>query len=512
MNNSNKKHFFGNIIFSFVILIIFVMIASFIGNALGWQVAYSKVNSVTGAIEKTIVSVANLFSPAEMKVIIGNTMTNFIAFAPLGAFLIAAIGIGVAHKSGLLTTIFTIIGRHLNKFWMTYIVALLSIISSFAGDASFVIVIPLAAILYLSNNRNPLGGILTSFVGISAGQGINFVLSSFDYDLSPYTTLAAKLTDTSYLLKSNNNIFFCIVAVIALSFLITYITEKLVVPNLPKYRLDEEIIEEVVIGRREKRGFILAGIGGGIVLLSFIYMLIPGLPRSGILLDSTGKTYVEMLHGVNSYFSSSIVFITSIVLTISGCLYGFGARNIKTKEDLSKTFYNSLNNIGGVLILLFFASQFIAIFKRSNLGVVITAGLVDLIKLLNFSSIPLILLVFILICISTIFLASSVTKWSIVSPIVVPLFMGSNMTAAFAQAVFRVSESAANVITPLAAYFIIVVGYLEIYNKGEKRISFADCYKMLWPYALAIFLLWIFIIIIWYIIGLPIGFGVYPTV
>ena len=153
MNSSNKKHFFGNILFSFVLLTIIVMIVSFIGNALGWQVAYSKVNSVTGAIEKTIVSVANLFSPAELKIIIGNAMSNFIAFAPVGAFLIATIGIGVAYKSGLLTTIFTIIGRHLNKFWMTYIVALLSIVSSFTGDASFVIIIPLAAILYLSNNR-----------------------------------------------------------------------------------------------------------------------------------------------------------------------------------------------------------------------------------------------------------------------------------------------------------------------------------------------------------------------
>jgi aminobenzoyl-glutamate transport protein len=90
--------------------------------------------------------------------------------------------------------------------------------------------------------------------------------------------------------------------------------------------------------------------------------------------------------------------------------------------------------------------------------------------------------------------------------------MNANMTAQFSQAVFRVSESATNILTPLSAYFIIFVGYLEMYNKNETRISLRDCYKMLWPYAVAIALLWVFILISWYIIGLPIGFGVYPTV
>jgi aminobenzoyl-glutamate transport protein len=90
--------------------------------------------------------------------------------------------------------------------------------------------------------------------------------------------------------------------------------------------------------------------------------------------------------------------------------------------------------------------------------------------------------------------------------------MNANMTPEFAQAVFRVSEGATNIMTPLFAYFIILVGYLEMYNKNETTISLRDCYKMLWPYSVAIALLWIFILITWYIIGLPIGFGIYPTV
>jgi aminobenzoyl-glutamate transport protein len=371
---------------------------------------------------------------------------------------------------------------------------------------------PLVAILYLVNNRNPLGGIVASFAALSAGQAVNFVLSNLEYGFIPYTQMAAKLTDETYKVGAYNNIFFCIIGVVALAFLITYITEKIVIPHLPKYRRDEEFVEELVIARKEKRGLLLAGMGSLIILMIFVYMLIPNLPSSGLLLDGSGKKYIDMLFGADSYFSSSIVYLTSIILLIGGFLYGFGAKTIRGKEQFSKAIYDSLNNIGSILILIFVVSQFIAIFKRSNLGTFISATLIEVIKNLNFTSIPLILLVFVLIGVANIFFSSSIAKWTIASPIIVPLFMNANMTADFAQAVFRVSESATNIITPLSAYFVLFIGYLEIYNKNETTISFRDCYKMLWPYSVATALLWIFIIVTWYIIGLPIGFGIYPTV
>lgn len=512
MNTSKNKKLFNNIVTSLFGLTILTMVISLIGSALGWQAAYTKINSVTGILERNIIVVTNLFGGSEIKNILGNVMVNFVTFAPLGAFLIALIGVMVAYKSGLLVIIFTIIGKYFNKFWLTFTVVMLAILSTFMSDAGYVILIPLAAIFYLVNNRNPLVGILATFVGVSAGQSINFLLSSLENDLMPYTDLAAKLTDNNFAIKSYGNIFFCIIAVISLAFLITYITEKIIIPRIPKYRRDEEIIEEVTIGRREKRGLLLSSIGASILIIIFTYMLIPGLSGSGLLLDGSETKYINMLFGANSSFNSTIVFLMATVLLIAGILYGLGAKTIRNKEQLSSMLYESLNNIGGVLLLIFVISQFIAIFKRSNLGTVICVWLIELIKTLNFTSVPLILLVFIFMCIANMFLTSPVTKWAILSPIAVPLFMNANMTAEFSQAVYRVSLCATNILTPLSAYFIIFIGYLEMYNKGEKRISFRDCYKMLWPYGLAIALLWIFVLVAWYIIGLPIGLGVYPTV
>jgi aminobenzoyl-glutamate transport protein len=512
MDTSKKRRLFSNIITSFIGLIILVMIISFLGSVLGWQANYTRINAATGGIEKGVASISNLFSGEELRNIIGNAMINFVTFAPLGSFLMALLGVGVAYKAGLLTAAFTIIGRYFNKFWLTFTIVLIAILTNFANDFGYVVLIPLVAILYLVNSRNPLGGMLATFVAVSSSQGVNFVLSNLGYGLVPYTQLAAKVTDESYKIGANNNIFFCIIGTIALAFLITYVTEKIVIPRIPKYKRDEDMIEEFVIGRKEKRGLVLATIGSIIMFLIYIYMIIPGLPSSGLLLDGSGKTYTDMLFGADSYFSSSIVYLISLILLVAGILYGVGAKTVKGRDQITKMMYSALNNVGGILVLIFIASQFIAIFKRSNLGTVIVIWFTNFIKTLNFTSIPLILLVFILICIANIFLTSSITKWTVVSPIVIPMFMNANMTPEFAQAVFRVSEGATNIMTPLFAYFIILVGYLEMYNKNETTISLRDCYKMLWPYSVAIALLWIFILITWYIIGLPIGFGIYPTV
>ncbi len=509
MKEIKSKKIFGNAIISFCLLIVITMILSLIGNKLGLQTSYLKVDGVTGNIESAIVSVVNLFHFSELKDIIGNAFVNFVGFAPLASFLIATIGIGVATKTGLLKHLFTRFGKKINRFWMTFFLALISILITFLSDVGYVVLIPLAAMFYYYNNRNPIGAIITSFVALISGQGINFVLSNLEYGLSPYTESGAKLIDSNFILGSHSNLFFMIIGTVSLAFLITYITEKITLYKLNKYPVSEE---ELIVTKSEKNGLFLATIGIIITLLLFIYITIPGLPGSGLLLDMSKTNYLDQLYSNNSYFMSSITYLISIVLFVGGILYGLGSHTIKSKEDFSKTIYSSLDKIGSFLVLIFLASQLIAIFRRSNIGIVLSAYLVDIVNSLNFSALPLIILIIIVVFIANMFLTSSVTKWAIMSPAIVPSMMKSNITAQFAQIIFRIGESASNIMTPLSTYFIMLIGYLELYNKNEEQISFANCYRLLWPYIIGIFLLWLVLAISWYIIGLPIGIGTYPTV
>jgi aminobenzoyl-glutamate transport protein len=508
-----KKKLINNCILFFVLLTLGVMIISTIGSVLELKATYTKAApGIPYIVDPETVTFQNMFSGSELRYIIGNAISNFIIFAPLGLLLISAMGIGIAYKSGLLATIFASVGKFFSRFWLTFILAILCILSTFISDVSYVIMIPLAAIFFLSNGRNPISGMLVAFVSVASGCGVNFLATNLDYSLTPYTVTAGKIIDESFNMGFYGNIFFSIVGSILLAFLIAYITEKIIIPRIPKYKRDEDVIDEIEIGRREKRGLILASIGAIVLILIYVYMLIPGLPSSGILLDSAEPTYLGKLFGANAFFKDSFIYVISFILAIAGLLYGLGARTIKNGEQFTDTLYDSLNNIGSILVLIFFASEFIAVFKETNIGTIVTVWLTNLVQQLSFSSAPLILLFIIIVAIANVFLTSPITKWAILSPVIIPLFMEANITPEFTQAIYRVSESATNILTPLFAAFVIFIGYLEIYNKDEHTLSIRNCYKMLWPYAVGIGLLWIFIIISWYIVGLPIGINAYPTV
>ena len=161
---------------------------------------------------------------------------------------------------------------------------------------------------------------------------------------------------------------------------------------------------------------------------------------------------------------------------------------------------------------MFAVSQFIAVYRKSNIGTIITAWLATLLEHLSLNGIPLVIVSVIIIAISNLFLTSTTNKWMIFSPVVVPMFMQANLSPQFAQIVMRVGDSMTKGYTPLLASFVIYIGYLNIYNLDkEKPYTIKKALKTVSPYFLLISLAWILLLIGWYIIGLPIGPNVYPT-
>ena len=172
----------------------------------------------------------------------------------------------------------------------------------------------------------------------------------------------------------------------------------------------------------------------------------------------------------------------------------------------------SLSELGIIIVMIFFASQFIAIFKESNIGTVIAATMANILQSLPFSGAALIIVAIILIAISNIFVTGSISKWVIFSSTMVPTFMQLGISPQFTQFIFRAAESMTNGITPLLAYFVVYLGYMNIYNKDyEKPITIRKGLSIMVPYFIGISLTWLFIILMWYIIGLPLGPGVYPS-
>lgn len=514
---------------SFILLTFIVVLLSFILSLFNTSVTYSTINQSTNSLEKTIVVVKNMLSYDGIKYIISNAATNFISFTTLSTLIITLIGIGVADVTGLIQTFMKRKLVKINPKTITFLIILISVFSSIVNEVGYAILIPLSALLFLFNGRNPLTGIATAFGGVAFGYSISFFVGSTDIDLIPYTIKAANLIDSTFYVRMTSNLYIMIVSCIIISIVGTIITEKFVAKKMGRYiskTKDEEgntkeieyldlqyeeqkkILEET----KEKQGLKYAFIAGIIVILIFIYMIVPGLPLSGILLDNTKEAYVDQLFGVNSYFQDGFTYMMAIFFAITGIAYGVGAKSIKDDKDLIEKLGEKISSIGYLLIMIFFASQFIAIFKESNIGTLVVATLTNILKSLPLSGVILILFAMFIIAISNLFVTTSVSKWTIISPVLVPMMMQLNMSPQFAQFIFRASESLTNAVTPLLAYFVVYIGYLNIYNKEKDRVyTIRDGIKIMKPYLIAFSVTWIVIIILWYILGLPLGPGTYPT-
>ena len=277
-------------------------------------------------------------------------------------------------------------------------------------------------------------------------------------------------------------------------------------PKLTRYESDEE---QLVITNKELRGLII-GLGLGILYtLIIIYMIIPGLPLSGNLLSRTENLYIDKLFGTNSFFSNGFVFIITILFVIWGLIYGIITKNIKNNRDFVDSLGYSLNGIGKTLVYVFAGSALISIFKYSNIGNVIVSGFTNLIVNSNFSGLALVILLFISTMVCTLFVPSTITKWSIMSTSVVPTFLNAGMTAEFTQLVFRIGECATLCITPFFAYFIIYLAYLEREMQDKNKFGIKDALSYMLPYCLVTSLVLLGLIIIWYLIGIPLGINGY---
>lgn len=497
----------------FIYVSVFVILISAITNALNFQVTYDKLTTIAGEVDKATMAVNSLLSLDGLKFLITSAYDNLTSFAPFGSLLIASIAFGIALKSGFLKTLCGKLTKRMPKFVIVFIYSLICIMASVDGNTGYVILLPLGAVLFMSMNRNPIGGLALGFAAMAGGHGAGMFINSLDYNLSSYTEASAKLLDSEYVVTQSSNLIFIIIAALLISAICTFITEKFVSRKLGRNTFEED--EELMLDEKEEnKGLIAVLVSTIIFLIPLILMIIPSASNGfiGLLLDKSQTVYSKMIFSSDALLMTNLVGIISLLLVIQGFVFGLFTGTIKKIRDLVNFSTDYLKSIGGIFVLIFFAAQLSAIIKESNLGVVITGNLSNLIAASEFSFVPLILLILLVSMVANIFLPTPVAKWSIIAPNIMPVVMKANITPEFAQLVFRAGDSITNIITPIFSYFVIFIGFIEVYTKNKNDFSIRNCYRLILPYFTAITFMWLFMIICWYIIGLPIGPGVYPMV
>ncbi len=490
----------------YLILSLIVIILSGILSWFNVQATYNQISPITGEYSVTTEAVTSLFSLRGLKYIFTNTVSNFANFAVLSHLIIILLGIGLMEKSGFLKTVITLLTKKAKKTTVTFVLILICLSTSIIGDLSYLIFIPLSALLFLYGKRNPILGIIASFAALTCGSALSMILTSVDSSLINITELNSQILLGSYAINSWAFLLIMIVAIITLAFLLTNITENIIAKRLEKYDFaEEEVEEDLVLTKPKMRGLLLAGIVGLIYLLIFIYNIIPGLPFSGNFLDYSQELYIDKLFSYESFFTNGFVFIVAFFFVLLGLSYGIGARTIKNNKDFIDGLSHSLNDMGKILVMIFAAATFISIFKQTNIGNVITVGLANVLGRVSFSGLPLLLLIFLVSIMATIFLPSSVSKWSIIATTAIPHIINAGITPEFAQVVFRFGESVSLGLTPIFAYFVVYLAYLEKYSQNSGNIRVTNAIKVQLPYNIVTFLVFLVLIVIWYIIGLPLG-------
>ncbi|HZH54294.1 MAG TPA: AbgT family transporter, partial [Sphingobacteriaceae bacterium] len=312
---------------------------------------------------------------------------------------------------------------------------------------------------------------------------------------------AARLIDPTYSVGPEVNYYFMAVSTFLIAILGTFVTEKIVEPRLGKYDESEASVDlgaQSIEGVTdlERKGLKLAGLS---FLILCILLALTIVPEWGILRhQETGEV-------AGSPFLKGIVVFIFITFAIPGYVYGKVVGTMKNDRDVIDAMSKSMGTMGLYIVLVFFAAQFVAFFKWSNLGTVLAIKGSILIQSISLDG-PIIFLFFIILCgMVNLSLGSASAQWAVTAPIFVPMLMLVGYAPETIQAAYRIGDSVTNVITPMMSYFGLILAFAIKY---VRDIKIGTMISMMLPYSIFFTIAWTILFFLWVFgFGLPVGPG-----
>ncbi len=477
----------------FLLFALLMIVASELALRSGVSVVHPK----TGA---TVVPVSLLSLPGLHR-ILKETVTNFTGFAPLGTVLVALLGIGVAESSGLIGVAMRKLVLSAPRKLLTAVVVFAGVMSNMASEIGYVLLVPLAALIFMAAGRHPIAGMAAAFAGVSGGYSANLLLGTVDPLLSGLTQEAARIVQPDALVNPACNYYFMVVSTFLLTLVGTLVTARIVEPRLGPWRgtltgASPDAAESLrPLDARERRGLWAAFA----VTLVFAAVILWGtVPARGFLRDpATG----DLLH---SPFMSGIVTLIFLVGALAGLAYGVAARTIKSDADVMAGMGKSMQTLGGYLVLVFFAAQFVKYFEWTNLGLIFAVKGAEALKASGLGGTPVLIAFIFLTAGVNLFMGSASAKWGLMAPVFVPMFLLLGYPPEVTQCAYRIGDSCTNVISPMMTYFALIIAFFQRY---DPKAGIGTLVATMLPYTLSFLLCWTILFGIWLELGLPLGPG-----
>lgn len=481
----------------FIWLILTVIVLSHIFHLLGASATFESINPDTHQPEQVTTAARSLLTSEGIRFLYSNVVANFMSFNAVGVIIVAMLGVGVAETAGLIKALIRKLVEVAPAAALTYILVFVGILSSIAADAGYLVLIPLAAAAFLSVGRNPLVGLAASFAGVSAVFSVNILIKPLDGILTGITNDAIHLLNPNVSVSLTANFWFSVASVLMLTVVCGLITDKLIEPRLGPYKppAEQEGAEGEAAPANEPRGLMFATWGTIAILALFALLALP--PGAPLRNPETGA-----LVGDSPFMNGLIVFI-ALAFLVAGAAYGFGAKTMKSSADVIKAMEKAVIGLGPLLFLLFFISQFIALFTYTNMATIAAVKVGDWLETLGLGPLPLLIGFVLVVTVLNLIITGIIPKWAIFAPIFVPLLMRLNVHPAAVLAAYRVGDSPTNAITPMMAYFPLIVGFAAKYQKGA---GVGTVVAMMLPYVVILQIVWMILLVVWQVLGLPWGF------
>jgi aminobenzoyl-glutamate transport protein len=489
----------------FAIFCVAVILGSGVASWLGLEVADPRPAGARGRSPDGMIEVVSLLNGAGLRQILEQLVDNFVEFVPLGTVLVAMLGVGVAEKSGLLGAAIRAVVLRAPRRLVTFVIVFAGVLSNTASEMGYVVLVPLAAVIYHSLGRHPLAGMAAAFAGVSGGYSANLFIGTVDPLLSGITEASAQLLDPAYTVNPAANYYFMAVSVLLVTGVAGWVSLSIVEPKLGPYDPSKAASDigdsnaAAPLTRKERWGLIWAGVALLILLGIVLLLALPAgaplrNPETGLLVGPGGSPLL-----------SSVVAFIFVFFLVPGFVYGRVAGTLKNDRDVIDAMATAMSSMGLYIVLVFFAAQFVAFFRWTQLGSITAVLGAQVLRDVGLTG-PEVFVFFILVCaFVNLMLGSASAQWAITAPIFVPMLMLIGYSPEVIQAAYRIGDSSTNIITPMMSYFGLILAAATRY---QRDLGIGTLIAMMLPYSIFFMIGWTLLFYLWtFALGLPVGPG-----
>jgi aminobenzoyl-glutamate transport protein len=489
-------------VFLFFWLIAGLIVISILASLVSWSALHpTELDEATGT--GRVISAASLISPENIRRLWVEMPQTFTHFHPLGYVLVVMLGAGVAERAGLLGTAMRAGVGGAPKALLTPIIVLVGMMGNLAADAAYVVLIPLAGMIFHAVGRHPVAGITAAFAGVSGGFSANLIPGQLDALLFGITEAAVESAFGDFTTNIAGNWYFIAGMTFVFLPVIWFVNDRIIEPRMGPWNpggagtpmVGDQ--ENGPITDAQRKGLRHAGLAMlGVIALWLLFVFGPGTP----LIDEDAPNFQASL----TPFYQSLVAGFFVLFLMAGWAYGKAAGTIGDHRDLVKLMTGAMETLAYYLVLAFAAAHFVAMFGWSNLGLIMAVHGADFLGSTGLPAWALLAGIIVISGLLNLFVGSASAKWALLAPVLVPMLMLLGISPEMATASYRVGDSATNIITPLMVYFPLILIFCQ---RWQKDFGLGSLAATMLPYSIGLMIAGLAMTIGWVVLDLPLGPG-----